>query len=101
MRRTAAAANVLLVLIAASFGAAGFALYDRFTSGARTRVALCENQNVIKKILHDEHQKKLERAQAFKKKHPHGAGIFTIELINQGIADEKKIVRETLAAKCK
>ena len=92
---------VLFALVLFGFAALGYTLYDRFSTGAHTRVAICHRINSVKKILRDEHEKKLERSEAFLAEHPNGIPGISRELILQGIEDEKTIIAAVQPDRCR
>jgi hypothetical protein len=96
--RIAAMVAVLLMSVALVFS--GYALRDRFQRGKQTRIAICQSENVLRKILHEEHKKRLRASIKFLKDHPHGTPDFSVPLIRRAIADEREIVAETAPTRC-
>ena len=88
------------VCVLVSFTLSGYALYDRFQQGNHTRLAICQSENVIRKVLHDEHEQKLRRTQAYLKTHPRGTRDIPLSLILQSIADERAIVASVKPKTC-
>lgn len=110
--------NLLVVLaslvIACSLCASGWALKDRFDRGARTRVEICESENALRKILHNEHQNRLRAAERKvrdlgpfirgERKIPAGFTRADVEKslrnAQRDIRDERAIVRQTEPRVC-
>lgn len=98
MRTTLVLLACLIVI--ASMGASGLALKDRFDQGTKSRIAICESENTLRQVLHDEHLKKLANQEAFLKEHPNGIPGIPAELIERAIADEREIVAKTRPRTC-
>ena len=96
MSRTTA----LFLLVIFAFASLGLTMYDRFNTGQHTRVTICQRINAVKRILRDEHEKRLERERSFLKAHPDGIPGISRELILQGIQDEKTIIRAVKPDRC-
>ena len=90
----------LFALVIFGFASLALTMYDRFSTGAHTRVTICERINSVKKILRDEHEKRLERSEAFLRTHPNGIPGIPRSLILQGIQDEKTIIRAVQPDHC-
>lgn len=94
-------AFLALLSMSAALVVSGLALKQRFEQGAKTRMAICRSENTLRKILHDEHETKLKRQQQFLRAHPNGIPGIPGDLIRQGIADERVIVRDTRPVLCR
>lgn len=90
----------LFLLLIVGFASVGFTLYDRFHTGARTRISICQEINTVKKILRDEHEKKLLRAEKFLHDNPNGSGGITVTLILESIQDEKTVIAAVQPERC-
>lgn len=86
-----------------SLALAGAALVQRFNQGEQTRRAICKGQNQVRKVLRDEHAKKLQEDRAYLAKHPNGApaiGVSRGDLL-KAIREEQNIVRRVSPLRCK
>ena len=88
------------LFIAGSLVLSGYVLKQRFQQGAKTRIAICQSENLLRKILNDEHEKKLRTALSFLQIHPNGIPGISRDLILQGISNEREIVAQTQAKVC-
>lgn len=91
---------VAALVVVSSLFVSGWALKQRFDAGTRTRISICQSENALRQILHDEHVKKLANAEAFLREHPNGIPGIPRSLVLRGIADEREIVDKTQPRVC-
>ena len=93
-------AFLALLLMSVALVASGFALKERFDQGRQTRTAICRSENVLRKILHDEHLRKMQSQIDFLRTHPRGIPGIPRQLIVKAIADERRIAVQTEPNSC-
>lgn len=72
----------------------------RFVVGGKRRHDICVQVEIVKTIVREDKQTQLRRSLAYLKENPRGAPGIPRKLIIQGIADQRKTIKELRRVKC-
>ena len=95
-------AFLALLLMSAALVASGFALKERFQQGKQTRIAICQSENAVRKVIYDEHVQKIHNLRVYLRKHPNGApaiGVTRRDVLDS-ITEERRIVSSVAPRTC-
>jgi len=91
-----------VLLMSVALAGSGYALKERFQQGKQTRVAICQSENAVRKVIYDEHTQRVRNLRAYLRKHPNGApaiGVTRRDVLDS-ITEERRIISSVAPRTC-
>jgi len=93
---------VFLIVGCGAIAISGYALKERFQQGKQTRIAICQSENAVRKVIYDEHVQKIHNLRVYLRKHPNGApaiGVTRRDVLDS-ITEERRIISSVAPRTC-